>query len=393
VLSGSFFVQCLGVIIVPTLVFAYSAEDVGYYGMFFSVSAMLSVVISLRMENLFFSIDKVCISPLFSVIVFVSCALLSFFLGVVALWGAFFTLPDYVVPALLCGFSIALFNAVYSLAVRVGLTDTYVRAKVIRALIELVFVVGCAFLKVSIYSLVYFVPFSYFLAAIYLVIKGEGLGFGSLLPGLAVAVERKNILFYDFFASIFNVMVLYLPVMFFYFKGGEAIAGVYFAVSRFVGVPLLMVAQAVGTSLKQVAVDEYDSHQRVSESMRKIINYIFLKPRYFYALALLCYAGVLADQLMTERWEGAGWVTIFVIPLFVIRFFYNCISPVLYVLGMQQENMLFQLCMLVLGGGGLYISAVDIVSVALYSCVLMVLYVGFAGYLISCSFSKVRSVR
>lgn len=54
VLSGSFLVQCMGVVIVPALVFAYSAEDVGYYGMFFSISAVLSVVLSLRMENLFF---------------------------------------------------------------------------------------------------------------------------------------------------------------------------------------------------------------------------------------------------------------------------------------------------------------------------------------------------
>jgi hypothetical protein len=380
IISGSFASQLIGVISVPVLLTAYSIKDVAYYGLFVSICSIGSIFLSFRVENLFFSVSDSDAKQLNNLVLpMLLCgAVISFVSFIISDFGDSFAFYGIAVVG---SFAIAFFNLSYGYGVRIGSTNKYVIARVIRNIFELLAVLSCVFFHASIQFLPWMVALSYVLAGMFLSVRF----FSASLRGLvsAICILRKNINFlkYDFAASIFGTFALNLPVIYFYFLNEPVISGLFFSITKLLGVPPLMLAQSVGTTLKQHATQEYATTGSCDRSMEFVVKNVIIKFMPLYILLLILV--ILFSYYW--RWGEGDYVfrmVVFLAPLFFVRYIFNCVSSIVYVLGFHRHNLLFQITLASLSGVAIFLAPGSVVGVAMYSSVSALLYIVFFGWLV-----------
>lgn len=377
--------QALGVLTIPLLMVFYSVEELAQYGVFFSLAAVSSVFVSLRLENalyvfkndLIFRFSAFCL--LLIHVVAIAVALVCYFgfegggegvpysLGVVA------------------GGAIASYNVAYNLAVRASDTKGHVYAKVARAALEVIAVLACLLLGLSVFVLMVLVALSYYAVAFFLMLRHHGRLRLDVLSALIALRTSWSLFVFDFVASISNTALLYCPVLYFHFQSDAELAGVYFALMRVCGVPAMMIAQAVGVALKQHAVAEREKTGSYFTSFGYVWDRVIKRsaPLLLVVIFATIVGGYLAE---TYSSDGYFYVSVILAPLIAARFVFNCISPIVYVAGLQRWNALMQLvslvCVLVIPvflDGGLAVVLVYSLVMFFFYCFYVAFLVRFAG--------------
>lgn len=381
---GNIISQIVGLITIPLLAYYYTVQQIGFYGTFFSLSACTSVVLSLRIENLFFSLStndskflrnfSIKIIGLITVIILViiNICFLTF-----ELEKEHFYLINLII---LAGTTIGIFNIQYNYLVRKANTDKYVRMKNIRAYAELVIVLFCILKDISIEILCIGASLSYIVPVLMTKNFYFGEGKNDWMEGSKIFKNNYKFIINDFFASLFNVTYIYLPTILFYFSGDKGVSGVFFTIARFLGVPSLMIAQSIGTTLKQHASVEYSNKKTVKNSLNFIIKNLILRPLPIY---LIIGSIVIVTSYFIEPYYHINtfYITLIMVPLFFIRYIYNCFSSIIYVLKMQRINFFFQFFLLVLPSLGMLIFSDPKSSLLSYSIISIFVYSFFIYYL------------
>ncbi|MNG71072.1 hypothetical protein D3C78_278890 [compost metagenome] len=335
-MGANILVQIIGILIYPLLMLNYSVSELSKYGVLYGGMTILSVMITFKIENLFFNIkikEALFFLNFYFKRVFVSVviliALIYFFLRI------FFERNANVDLFLLISFSaifLGSFNIVYNFLVRAR-SLKYNLLKVIRVFLELFCVLVFSFIKIDIATLFFFVSLTYFIVVIYPVV--------GLLKKKTVSFcvkKRFEFLFYDLLSGLFNNIYLYSPNYFLYYGGAKELSGYYFLINRIFGVPSLMIAQSLSTALKQILVSKNSTRYRIDLDYfnEKIFHKIYL---IYFAL---CCISIFAFYVANFYYPGVFWVFIVLLPMLVLRFKFLSFSGLFYILRAYNFNLKIQ---------------------------------------------------
>ncbi|HAU5608824.1 TPA: hypothetical protein P7Z02_003515 [Citrobacter koseri] len=186
---------------------------------------------------------------------------------------------------------------------------------------------------------------------------------------------------FDFPASIFSMITIYLPIIYFFVSDEKIFSGVYFALNRFIGAPSLLVAQSFGVTLKQYAAEEYLRVGTCVGSTKKAMKILFVYMIPVYAVAGA--GGYIAfHYFLSQEWKTVfmdGWI---LLPLFILRYFFNCFSNIVYIKGLFKENMLFQLSSTLIAFFSLYLPNIISDKIFFFSIAMTFYYFIYLGYLL-----------
>ncbi len=395
VFSGNIFVQLIGLLSVPILTHVYNPEELSYLGTFTSCIAIFSVLVSLRAENNLFVIhsDDECskyVIFLYALSLLITPCIFLFFYSVFSLFsikqdGEIFYI------SILGGFTYAIFNIKYNYLVRCGLVNKYVVLRMLRMVLELLSVILAYFLNLNIYMLIILIGVSYLIPLLTNKTFFSKIADREIVSDLQIGkfVFVKNIsnIKFDFPASIFSMISIYLPIVYFFISGDKAFSGVYFAINRFIGAPSLLIAQSFGTTLKQYAAEEYRSFNHCTKSTIKGLKIVFIYMLPIYLLGGVAFF-ILFKYLLSQEWKGiisTGWM---LFPLFVLRYFFNCFANIVYVKGLFKENMLFQIISAIVAFLALLLPNALSEKVIYFSVSMSIYYLIYLLYLLKVSLTK-----
>lgn len=376
--------QIIGIMIYPIILFFYSIEDLSIYGMLFGAMAIFSILLSFRVENLFFSIKLKDAYTLYG------CYIKYIFLPMLMFFGVLFYffigvknqfLSNFII-AIICGGFLAGFNVTYNILVRLG-NEKYNFLKIMRAILELLFVIIAINLKMKISLLFLFAGFTYFLVTVYPIVI-------CLFKNRRVCDLKKyfRLVSLDMTSSLMNTIYLYSPNYFLYFGINKNLSGYYFIINRFFGVPSIMIAQSMSTALKQYlagkAQERYrDTLQNFNSNIFSRIYKIYISFSLFSIFIFYIFDRLKYDQLI--------YVFLIILPLMIFRFKFIVYSSLFYVLRDYVGNIKLQFSLFLVGGGAFIFGWFfdnSWLSLVIYSIVSLFVY----RYFISMVINKVPSI-
>ncbi|QSW34107.1 hypothetical protein KQ929_06975 [Leclercia pneumoniae] len=397
VFGGNVFVQALGLLTVPLLTKVYSPGEMSYLGTFTSCIAIISVFISLRAENNLFIIreEKDCrefVFFLYLLAIIVTPIIFSL-IFIFFIFNPLGTDQKVFLLSVFGGFTYSCFNIKYNHLVRIGAENNYIILRVIRMVIESLAVVVAWMLDFNIYWFITIIAFSYLLPAFIKNKKNRVTAQGNesfvevLKNGKSIFLQILVNIKYDFPASIFSMVTIYLPIIYFFLMDEKIFSGVYFAINRFIGAPSLLVAQSFGVTLKQYAAEEYLKLGTCINSTKRAIKILFI-----YMIPLYIF-GVFVFYVMYEYFLSNEWKSVFLtggvlIPLFFTRYFFNCFANIVYIKGLFRENLIFQLLSTTLAFASLYLPTSLPDKIYIFSIVMPLYYIFYLIYLLIKAFQR-----
>lgn len=373
VLAGSVGAQLVGLLSILLLSSYYDKNEFAEYGVFFAISAIIGNFTSLKLGNFIFSIEKDSILKITKFLILLTPVLFIISFPIIFL----FTTQDnrlMIYLSLFNGLAIGLYDYFYACSVRFSKTKTYSTSRFLRICLELLAVIIVTFNNYNISYFMFFCAISYLLTALFC--------YQSVHADLIKLKTTKKINFhneikliiYDFFASIFNVVSIYLPILYFYFSKDEDYSTAFFLVTRFVGVPVLLIAQSIGIALKQHAIEEYEKNGTCTQSVNYIWKNFIKKLWPIYVTILLL--GYLSAYFFSPIFGGIIFlkVVLIILPLYFFRYLFNCIAAIVYILSMQKINMYYQLILLIFPGFSLFFFEKPFFSLIGYSLSSIIVY-------------------
>lgn len=358
--------QLIGLIIIPLLALSYDLQDLGYYAFIFSLSSLLANFFVFRIENTFFSSSIDSVELLLFPIILIS--LILFCLSCLFIWLFFF---DYkYIVAVYGAWLISLFNLIYCYNVRKGAERLYNLQKIIRVICELLVVGICILFSLNIEICVLMVLSTYW---IFLFNKiSLNFRFDSYLN---LIKEKKDLILSDLIsASLFstynNGPVLFLSNI------DLKLSGLYFILYKFLMVPSLMIAQSLGTVLKQYASIEYEVKKNVSSTLTSFKE-IIIKFKSLILLALLL--SIVAFYFLDYMYyNGLFLLFLIMIPCVSLRFIHLSYSSLVYVLSMQKSYLMFNIYLFGLTFLSKFLASKDgylyLLTYSVFSCIGYILY-------------------
>ena len=373
IFSGTVGAQLIGLISIPLLMSHYEKSDFAEYTAFFAISSIIGNFTSLKLGNFIFSIEKEYISKLTKFLLLFSVALFLVLFPLVY----FYSPEDYrllITLSLFNGMAIGIYDYFYACSVRFAKTKTYALSRFLRVFLELLVILSVIYINLNVYYFMFLCASSYFVTAFFC--------FQSIYGDLkAFKIAKKinlreeiNIIAQDFFASVFNVIAIYIPILYFYFSKDDYYSTAFFLVARFVGTPALIVAQSIGTALKQHAIEEYEQ----TGNCVKSINYIwfnFIK-KLLPIYVLLILIGYVLAYYLSHLYGGQVFLNVvfIMLPLYFFRYLFNCLAAIVYILRLQKVNMYYQFLLLILPSMALFFSGSPLFSLMGYSILSIIIY-------------------
>lgn len=323
--------QLIGLIIVPLLASNYSLEELGYYAFVFALSALLANFFIFRIENTFFSSSVDSIKKLLFSIMIIS--LLIFLAVILFLWG--FDFDKKYIVAVYGAWLISVFNLIYCYNVRVGNETLYNMQKIIRVIFELLVVVICVRYSLDIKTCVVLVLSTY-----WVFLFNRITVFIDFKYYFYFIISKKDLIISDListslFSTYNNSPALFLANI------DIKLSGLYFVLYKFFLVPSLMIAQSLGTVIKQYASIEYESKNKISDTL-DTLKKMFLKFKFF--IFFIFFILIISFYILNYiYYDGLFIIFMIMLPCVVLRFFHLSYSSLVYVLSMQKSYLIFNL--------------------------------------------------
>ena len=352
-LSASIVSQGISFFSVYLISIIYMSEDIGFYGYIVSSIAIGSIILSFRYENLIYRVelDK---SYGFSIfLVFLSLSFLLVILLILSVFNLEVIKWQYFI--LFGSYGYCIFNIAVNLSVRLSKTPKELaQGKLLRSGFELSITLILILFGFDINYIIGSLIFSYFSASLFLFIKLSGLKINFNLKyffheNYSIAFKNFKFIRMDFPASVINAVVINSPVVFLYSSDAMSeYTAIYFLLSRFLGAPLILVAQSIGLALKQDVqkrLDINESSVLSSDFVHKKIPYFIL----FLSVFSVAVSVVIFNTIeLNINYYDYIYICFFIAPMFLMRFAFNCFSGLIYVYGWYAFNLLFNLLSLVM---------------------------------------------
>lgn len=395
-LSGSVVSQVIGFFSTIVIVFGFSNKDIANYGLYYSIVSILSMILSLRMENLIYRysekdessnyassviifslLNALFIFCLLIVFGFISSSSLDFSYWLLVFWG---------------GFSYSLYNVLINFLVRNNEENLIVILKIGRVIVELILVVIFTVIDNPIKYIMFSMSCGYSVSSLVCFIICDKYNFPSLNIILFYFKEWREVYIhskFDFPASLCNAAVLHYPQLLLSLSGNVFLASLYFQITRFVGTPTLIVSQSIGLAFKQHAQKEFDLYNKCENSIKTYSKYLYRKllPLVFFGSSLITLT------LLYIKFDYSLqniFISFSLVLVFIIRFIFNVLSPVVYVYGLYKDNLKYQLFLLMSSCISLIFYSSSIYLILTYSLFVSLVYISYINFISGYSMETVN---
>jgi O-antigen/teichoic acid export membrane protein len=354
-ITGTAIAQLIPILVSPILTRIYSPQDYGVYGLFLSITALISVVATGRYEmaimlprsdddvksliNLTFRIMAIVLTFIV-IIFFVFSYKLKNILGY-ELSKYFFLFPIFI-------FLTSITQLVNYLLIREKKFKELASNKVISVIgssgVQLI--VGGLF--ASPVGLIFGGVIGNLLACLVVLGKGYLIRYYKFykMPVKAVAKEYRNFPIYDMPSSILNTVSLQLPIMAFSKFFDMAVTGYYAFVEKILFMPTNLISRSVFDVFKQKASEDYNKYGNC--------RIIFLKTLKFLSFSglvplviLLIGAPFLFSFIFGSEWAIAGKYAQILAPLVYVKFVASPLSYVFHITKKQRIDLCGQILYLI----------------------------------------------
>ena len=345
--KGNFWAQLLG--LVGTLVIAklYGADIIGVFSKFISISAILAIFFTLRLESAFvLTNDEKNLKKIFSAIVYsILFGTILALIFVLLLPNAWYSQINFLkVYAVFCVFGAmlkSLENAFLSYFLRYKLFAKIAFSRVLFTLVKYTVQIGLFYLLTDLGLILGFLIAAFAIVVYFYRIHGYQFSWMSLQALQSTIKENQNLVSYGVLSDNLNAINLNLVPIFAGIYFSDAEIGWYFIAVVFLSVPVSF----INTSFSKVFF------LRASEiyNQDKTALFFFVK-KYTYQLALGLLLPFLAmfflgtpfiEFVLKEQWIAVGLYIKLLAVLFYLRSIYNPLSYLEEVLKKNHLGLIF----------------------------------------------------
>ncbi len=363
--AGNTFATVISFSISPLLTRLYSKESFGLLALYISIATVLSVVSTGRFEHAVVIAEKqkfadaavlLCLSIL--VITTIVVALPIFLFREMVEEAFNFSIGYWLHLIPLAVFLLGFYRLVNSMLVRRKAFTVIARTKVVQNSVqETVNVVLALFSKLLGGLIVGYMLG--FISTLILQLRNLKNDFAnlqrvSIADMRDVALRYKKLPLYDIPSAFVSTLSAQLPVLFlsgFYTKD---ITGAYSITQKSLGAPIQLLGSSVLQVFKQRANNDYLAKGNCRTAYRETFKTLFLSAL-FPIVLLLLFGPWLFGFVFGDEWRVSGVYAQILGGMFFLKLIVSPLSYVFYIAEKQKENLLLQLSVLILGGGGLYL--------------------------------------
>jgi len=361
--SGTLFAQLIPVLILPILTRLFSEELFGIYFLYTSITAVLSIVITLQYEQAIVLPKK----ESDSINIFILTILITFLLSLLLLLIIVFWAENinqllgnrglgiwiYFIP--LSTFFTGLYQAFNYWNNRNKSFKNIAWSKLFRSAPAGFMQLAIGFSPLKFIGLVPGLIFGQFISVIYYIKKINT----NLFSLFSVSVLRKcaqkylNIPYFNTTISGLNKLSNYLPFFLLNsFYGPETVA-FYGIANRVLSTPVGLIGQSIGQVFFQKATDSFNKNKNFSQ----LVKSTYLKLAKLAALPYLIaiFITPLAFEIVLgEKWTDAGLYAIILIPWLFFMFLNSPVSMIVTILNKQKKLVIYDVFFLIFRFFALY---------------------------------------
>ncbi|NAS07487.1 lipopolysaccharide biosynthesis protein [Acinetobacter haemolyticus] len=347
--SGVILAQLITAASIPLLSRLYSPEDFSFFGMLFSISAILVAFVTLRLETLLPKEEDAEVDHKLNVVINVayltflpllfSATFLLYFVNNVfksedLIWGVFIVLA---------AITFSLFNTINILNVRRDEMALVNKARVSRSTLSVIFqstlfnIKGGLFLGEVIarfFGLVFLCKKEYFRFNLKLSIK--------------LIKEKINYIKYVLTSNFFNILGLNIyPIIILKFYD-PFLVGKFFFVQKILSAPVTMVAQSVSIALLGDFKKIIKSDKNILVKKMNKISFILFFSSFLVFLVSALFFKYFEVLIFGIKWEGIYQYVFILIPFLVGQVAFSPFSQMLLLVGGEKKQFLWDISRLVL---------------------------------------------
>lgn len=332
--------QALNLLAYPVLANLYSPSDFGLFAFSLSLIVLFGSLIFCRTDALIQIVDE---SRERSVLIF---SLVSGFFLAIALYCIFWLfktigllddldvdLTPFLAALIIIG---SLLHASFALSRQVfAKRRTYKRfasANLIRTLVTL----SSQILLVGIVGNTYGLISGFFAGLISAIIIVNPYNFGllkllvfdrTLVKHSILSVIKKNgqYLRVDMSSVLLAALTNALPLAIILFSFGAQTAGIYALASRFVFIPIDVIAGSISTYVFERMSTAYRAKLQIISFYRKFVVSAFIFSA-FFSTVILVLMPIFVSTLFNDRWQGISEYSVLILPIFIAQFCVSCVG-------------------------------------------------------------------
>jgi O-antigen/teichoic acid export membrane protein len=348
-LAATVFSQAILILSAPILSRIYPVSSFGVFGTIFSISSLLSTLITLKFETVILSQESDYDAQHF---VFLSCffAVLSI-LGLLVLSPfMIFVFSEYRIENL--GFDVILLTCLVSLFLAINMVmQLYFNRKKMYNIISISYIV----------TAVLNVAFSLLLSRFSNGLSYAVLGANTVTLGVFFIFWRKELYFikpFDFYkklftenfqvpkfaipASLLNGIINQMPILFINFVFNSTVSGYFNLIQRTLGVPSGLFSKSLTVKYRQEIADEILNTKNGKNTFRRYTRF-FLIISFLVFLPLIIAGDKIFVFAFGEQWLIAGQIARFYVIAIAINFIASPLANVLYITKRNDIDLIWHI--------------------------------------------------
>jgi O-antigen/teichoic acid export membrane protein len=343
-------VQILPLLFLPILARFYAPSEFMVYALALSISAVVSPLVTLRLEHLFVRIKSTRLLKLVLFESVLTLHLLSLALSFVTVFllGTFDVVVSFSIAYLLItGYSGFILLTNY--LVRQEFFSVLATGRILRPVLELLLALLFYFQGFPEVGLLYSVAFSYFFVYVFYLLysyKPRKMDF-MLLTRFNSYKKGKFLVFFDLPSAILNSINIQAPVFIFSYFTNPIFVGLYVMAAKLAAAPSALINNSLGFIFRNKAMAENVQYSNIKISFNQLFRLTTS-----VALTVLVVFVVLPENflvfLLGNDWRGVVELLHIIAPLAAIRVIAFPLCYTFYIKNKILENLYFQFGLLVL---------------------------------------------
>ena len=362
VLFSSIFVQLIPFLILPVITRTISEELVGIYLFWISISATLTILMTMKLDVAIFVASKKSQARNLTKSIFYSSLLIGLLIYILSLFIFNFDFVQEKIGDIERFVNLLILNSLF-VSVFIGLNSFqiycsdfkgYNISRIIQALIINAFVLSTIFILYVYFIILAHTIGSFFSLLSIVIMTKFKISFGKkeIFENLKFNLSKfKRFPIYSLPAEFINNLSLNIPYIFILSKFDPIFLGYYTIINKALSAPIGLIGSSMLTVFKEEASIEIRNEKNCKKSYFRILKFLLIigLPSFviFYFVA-----PDLFSILFSEKYRVAGEIAKIMVPLFLFKFIVSPLSYTLFLMNSQHIDLIWQI---VLSVGTVYI--------------------------------------
>lgn len=356
IMTGNGIAQIIPILISPVLSRIYSPKDFGIFGLYLSISSLLSIIATGRYEMAIMLPKKqnevnAIVKLILIILSFVTCFTIFVIIAYsdkIAMLFNNIELSKYLFLLPISVVLISLTQLMNYILIRDNKFKLLAKNTVLNVISNYSAQLGIGIFKGSPIGLIIGRIFG-FLVAILSVVKGGHLKHIFSLRGITtkkVMIKYRNFPMFDLPSTLLNTFAIQMPIIAFSKYFTMSITGHYSFMNRIFQMPINLLSRSVLDVFKQRATSDYNSygncHAIYIKTLKSLVIMCILP-----MLILMTCAPLLFRILFGPEWTTAGEYAQILTPMMMLKFIVSPLSYVFYIVQKQKYDLYGQIAFLI----------------------------------------------